>query len=294
MRPDVDSPGRSRYRVGVSHLQKTKQTKQTASRPGKPGPSGNPGKGKETRVKAEERARIAQVLDELERLYPQAECELTWHGPYQLLVAVILSAQCTDKRVNLVTPALFRRYSNVAAMAAADPAELEGLIRTTGFFRMKAKHIREACQKIVADHGGQVPASMEALLKLPGVARKTANVVLGTAFGVPSGVVVDTHIKRLAGRLGMTRMTDPEKIERELVALWPQERWIQSGHQLIWHGRRVCDARRPRCESCTLAPLCPSAELPAKAPVPAVPRRQASGLPAKVPGKRDRRAETHS
>jgi endonuclease-3 len=207
--------------------------------------------------------RVAAILDQLDLLYPEADCELTFNGSYQLLVAVILSAQCTDKRVNLVTPALFRRYPDATAMAAASQEELEGLIRTTGFFRMKAKHIREACQKIVKEHGGEVPRTMEALLRLPGVARKTANVVLGTAFRIPSGVVVDTHIRRLSLRLGMTKMTDPEKIERDLMERWPEDRWIKTGHQLIWHGRRVCDARRPRCESCTLAPLCPSAELSA-------------------------------
>jgi endonuclease-3 len=207
--------------------------------------------------------RVTQILDELDRLYPDAHCELVhWQTPLQLLVAVILSAQCTDERVNQVTPALFARFPDAAAFAAADPAELEALIHSTGFYRNKAKHIREACKKIVEKHGGQVPRTMAELIALPGVARKTANVVLGTAYGIPSGVVVDTHIGRLAGRLGMTAASDPKKIEEDLMQAWPQERWILAGHRLIWHGRRVCNARKPRCAECTMVPLCPSAAVP--------------------------------
>lgn len=207
--------------------------------------------------------RVTQILDELDRLYPDAHCELVhWQTPLQLLVAVILSAQCTDERVNQVTPALFARFPDAAAFAAADPTELEALIHSTGFYRNKAKHIREACKKIVEKHGGQVPRTMAELIALPGVARKTANVVLGTAFGIPSGVVVDTHIGRLAGRLGMTAASDPKKIEEDLMQAWPQERWILAGHRLIWHGRRVCSARKPRCAECTMVPLCPSAAVP--------------------------------
>lgn len=207
--------------------------------------------------------RVTQILDELDRLYPDAHCELVhWQTPLQLLVAVILSAQCTDERVNQVTPALFARFPDAAAFAAADPTELEALIHSTGFYRNKAKHIREACKKIVEKHGGQVPRTMAELIALPGVARKTANVVLGTAFGIPSGVVVDTHIGRLAGRLGMSKASDPKKIEEDLMQAWPQERWILAGHRLIWHGRRVCSARKPRCAECTMVPLCPSAAVP--------------------------------
>jgi endonuclease-3 len=210
------------------------------------------------------RQRVGPILDELDRLYPDAYCELLgWESPFQLLVAVILSAQCTDVRVNQVTPALFRRYPDAAAFAVADPAELEGLIHSTGFYRNKAKHIRAAAKLIVEKHGGTVPNLLPALIELPGVARKTANVVLGTAFGISSGVVVDTHIGRLARRLGMTRHSNPEKVERDLMKLWPQERWIVSGHQLIWHGRRVCVARSPRCGECTLASLCPAATVAA-------------------------------
>jgi endonuclease III len=200
---------------------------------------------------------VPALLEGLERLYPDADCELRYESPLQLLVAVILSAQCTDERVNQVTPALFQRYPDAAALAAAEPAELEALVRPTGFFRMKAKHLREAARLLVRDHGGQVPRTMDALLKLPGVARKTANVVLGTAYDIPSGVVVDTHVRRLAFRLGMTRHAEPEKIEQDLMKAWPEDRWIAAAHQLILHGRRVCAARAPRCEACALRALCP-------------------------------------
>lgn len=206
--------------------------------------------------------RVIEILDILDRLYPDAHCELmNWHTPLQLLVAVILSAQCTDERVNLVTPALFRRYPDAHAFATADLAELEKLIFSTGFYRNKAKNIRAACQAIVKKYGGEVPRSLEALIELPGVARKTANVVLGTAYGIASGVVVDTHVARLSKRLGLTQQNDPQKIEADLMGLWPRERWIMSSHRLIWHGRRVCYARRPNCDGCALATRCPSAEL---------------------------------
>lgn len=212
---------------------------------------------------AAEAARIGQILDALDRLYPDAHCELVgWQTPLQLLVAVILSAQCTDERVNKVTPALFARFPDARAFAAADVLEIEKLIHSTGFYRNKAKHIREACKKIVEKHGGQVPQTVKELTALPGVARKTANVVLGTAFGIASGVVVDTHIGRLSARLGMTTHSDPKKIEQDLMQAWPQGRWIMAGHRLIWHGRRVCSARKPHCDRCDLVPLCPSAMVP--------------------------------
>lgn len=217
-----------------------------------------------TKTRRGEAARITKVLDELDRLYPDAHCELIgWESPLQLLVAVILSAQCTDERVNQVTPILFARYPDARALMNAEPQELEQIIRSTGFYRNKAKHIRLACKAIVEKHGGEVPRTIKELVALPGVARKTANVVLGTAYGIPSGVVVDTHIGRLARRLGMTRQTDPVKVEADLMAAWPEERWIMSGHRLIWHGRRVCNARKPRCGTCTLASMCPSAEVDA-------------------------------
>jgi endonuclease-3 len=214
------------------------------------------------RPSSKDKVRITEILDRLDRLYPDAHCELVhWQTPLQLLVSVILSAQCTDARVNMVTPALFRRYPDARAFATAEAAELEELIRSTGFYRNKAKNIRAACKVIVEKHGGEVPRSLDALIELPGVARKTANVVLGTAYGIISGVVVDTHIGRLSKRLGMTREDDPEKIEKDLMALWPEDRWIMSGHRLIWHGRRVCNARKPNCAGCDLASLCPAADV---------------------------------
>jgi len=212
------------------------------------------------RSKASEEARIVTILDELDRLYPDAHCELAYRDPFELLVAVILSAQCTDDRVNLITPTLFARYPDAATLASSDQEEVEKIIFSTGFYRNKAKNIRAAARKLLEKFGGEVPRTMTELLSLPGVARKTANVVLGTAFGIPSGVVVDTHIARLSQRLGMTQHDEPEKIERDLQQLWPQERWIMSGHRLIWHGRRVCFARKPSCATCTLRPICPAPE----------------------------------
>jgi endonuclease-3 len=213
------------------------------------------------RAKSQSNQRVSQLLDVLQATWGHAVCELAFASPYQLLVATILSAQSTDKRVNLVTPTLFARFPGPAELADADPAEVEDLIRSTGFFRNKTKSIIGMAQRVMAEHGGEVPADMDALLALPGVARKTANVVLGTAFGIASGVVVDTHIKRVAARLGLTSHADPVKIERDLMAAVPRDRWIDLGHQLIWHGRRVCHARKPDCESCSLAPLCPSREV---------------------------------
>ncbi len=201
---------------------------------------------------------VSAVIRELERLYPEAHCELVFHDPFELLVATILSAQCTDKRVNQVTPALFARFPDAAALAIADQAEVEELIRTTGFFRNKAKNILGAARCLVDEFGGEVPQTMPELLRLPGVARKTANVLLGSAFGKNEGFVVDTHIGRLANRLGLSKQTDPVKVERDLCAVVPQAKWTSLGHQLIWHGRRVCSALRPACTQCSLAPSCPS------------------------------------
>lgn len=203
--------------------------------------------------------RLPDLLAALDAAYPAVTCALDHRSPFELLVATILSAQCTDERVNQVTPALFARYPTPAAMAKADPADLEDLIRSTGFFRNKARSLLGAAQRLTAAYGGEVPRTMDDLLTLPGVARKTANVVLGTAFGLATGVVVDTHVSRLAGRLGLSAQKDPPKIERDLMALLPEDRWIAFSHQLIWHGRKVCQARTPRCGECTLAPLCPSA-----------------------------------
>jgi endonuclease-3 len=201
---------------------------------------------------------VKTILRELDRLYPAANCELNRKNPFELLCATILSAQCTDERVNMVTPALFARFPTPAALAAAPAPVLEDMIRSTGFFRNKAKNLLGAARLLSEKWAGEVPRSMDELLELPGVARKTANVVLGTAYGIASGVVVDTHITRLAGRLGLTRETAPERIERDLMDIIPRERWILFAHQLIWHGRRICHARKPDCDTCPLVPNCPS------------------------------------
>lgn len=205
--------------------------------------------------------RLPEILHRLRENHPDAQCALNHTNPLELLIATILSAQCTDERVNQVTPALFEKYPTAAAFAAADRAELEAAIRPTGFYRQKARYIQEACQIIAHEYDGQVPADMHALLRLPGVARKTANVVLGVAFGIADGIVVDTHVKRLTQRLGLATETAPDKIERELMALVPQEDWIDLAHLLIFHGRRVCRARKPDCLNCVLNDLCPAAEL---------------------------------
>ncbi len=207
--------------------------------------------------KAAKRERALEILDRLEREYPDAECALHHRNAFELLVATILSAQCTDERVNQVTPALFARYPTAEELAAARQEELEELIRSTGFFRNKAKNLLGMANALVERHGGEVPAEMDALVKLPGVGRKTANVVLGNAFGRAEGVVVDTHVKRLSGRLALTTHTDPAKVERDLMTLLPRDRWGAVEHLLIWHGRAVCDARRPRCGVCVVASRCP-------------------------------------
>ena len=204
-------------------------------------------------------ARAQALIEAFRRVYPDAHCELDFDDPLQLLVATVLSAQCTDKRVNLVTPELFRRYPAAADYAQASQEELEEAIRSTGFFRNKAKALRGLATALVERHGGEVPASMEALTALPGVGRKTANVVLGNAFGLNEGIVVDTHVSRLSQRLGLTDETTPEKIETDLLKLVPREDWANFSHWLIWHGRRRCTARKPDCAGCEAAALCPSA-----------------------------------
>ncbi|USR91377.1 endonuclease III [Phormidium yuhuli AB48] len=201
----------------------------------------------------------SEVLNRLTRLYPDATCSLTYESPVQLLVATILSAQCTDERVNKVTPALFARYPDVAALAGANLGELEQLIRSTGFYRNKAKNIRGACQMMMERFDGQVPQTMDALTQLPGVARKTANVVLAHGFGINAGVTVDTHVKRLSRRLGLTVEDNPVKVERELMPLLPKADWENWSIRLIYHGRAVCKARKPDCGGCVLADLCPAA-----------------------------------
>lgn len=214
-----------------------------------------------TRKWAAKQQRSLEILIRLKRLYPDAKCTLNYETPVQLLVATMLSAQCTDERVNLVTPALFASYPDAAALANAEIEELERLVRSTGFYRNKAKNIKAACRILVTEYAGKVPKQMEQLLGLPGVARKTANVVLAHAYGINQGVTVDTHVKRLSQRLGLTEETDPVRIERDLIRLLPQPDWENWSIRLIYHGRAVCKARKPECEVCALADLCPSAQL---------------------------------
>jgi endonuclease-3 len=202
--------------------------------------------------------RFPEILARLKRAYPDAHCALDFTNPFELLCATILSAQCTDVRVNMVTPALFRKYPDAAALAGARRDDVEAIIRSTGFFRNKAKSLIGMAQAVVAEHDGEIPASMDALVRLPGVGRKTANVILGNAFGMNEGIVVDTHVTRVSGRLGLTKATDPVKIEQDLMKLTPRDDWALLSHLLITHGRNVCVARKPRCEICVLAELCPS------------------------------------
>jgi endonuclease-3 len=204
--------------------------------------------------------RVAELLRRFPRIYPDAHCELNFSNPLELLIATILSAQCTDKRVNIVTGSLFRRYRTAADYAGASRADLEEAVKTTGFYRNKAKNIRAACAQLVAQHDGKVPRTMEALTALPGVGRKTANVVLGNALGIESGVVVDTHVGRLSRRLGLTRHGDPAKVEKDLMKLVPRDRWTLWSHWLIFHGRRRCRAQNPDCPHCELLDICPTGQ----------------------------------
>src|SRR5271166_4413777 len=202
--------------------------------------------------------RISAILAALDEAYPAAECALTHRSPWELLVATILSAQCTDVRVNMVTPELFRRFPTPQAMAKATLPQLEALIRTTGFFHNKAKSIQGAARKIIADFGGEVPQTLAELITIPGAARKTANVVLGVAYGKAEGVVVDTHVFRITHRLGLAKGETPQKVEQELMRILPQNRWISFSHQIIHHGRQICEARKPKCDRCNLEQLCMS------------------------------------
>ncbi len=229
-----------------------------------------------------DKQRVAAILAGLDELYPDAHCELDCKSPFQLLVATILSAQSTDVRVNMVTPEVFRRWPTPAKLARADQDDLETVIRSTGFFRNKAKSLLGMSRALVEKHGGEVPRTMDEMLELPGVARKTANVVLGSAYGIPSGVVVDTHVQRLSNLLQLTKHEDPKKIEQDLIAILPGNKWIQFSHQLIWRGRRVCVARRPDCARCPLP--CP-ARLMGGPGQPVVPRRVAVTRKAKVKAK---------
>jgi endonuclease-3 len=204
---------------------------------------------------------VRAIIAELRRLYPEAACSLNYATPLELLVATQLSAQCTDERVNIVTKKLFQKYRSVEDFASASQEELEQDIRSTGFYRNKAKNIRAACQRIITEYHGEVPRTMPELLSLAGVARKTANVVLGNAFGIVEGFVVDTHVGRLSRRLGWTQLHDPVKIEQRLMRIVPEQDWLDLSHLLIFHGRAICESRKPRCSQCTLVPLCPSAFL---------------------------------
>jgi endonuclease-3 len=201
--------------------------------------------------------RAGRIYRKLAKEYPDAKCALEHRNPFELLIATILSAQCTDKRVNMVTPDLFKKYPTPRKMADARRDDIEKLIKSTGFYRNKAKSIHGAAMALVEDHGGEVPDTMDELLKLPGVARKTANVILGNAFGINEGVVVDTHIKRLSNRMGLTKQSDPKKVEQDLIPLFPRKNWTMLAHLLIAHGRAVCDARKPQCDGCCVLKECP-------------------------------------
>ena len=211
---------------------------------------------KRPKTAAERKERLAEILRRLDRMYPAATCALLHTNPWELLVATILSAQCTDKRVNEVTPGLFKKYPTPQDFAAVRPEVLAQDIKSTGFFNNKAKSIVGAAKRVMTEFGGNVPRTMEEMLTLPGVARKTANVVLGTAFGIPTGVVVDTHVFRIARRLKLSKQKTPEKVEQDLMKLVPQENWITFGHQVIWFGRKICQARKPLCAACPLEPVC--------------------------------------
>ena len=228
-------------------------------------------------------ARARRLRRELTKLYPELSCPLDHKGPLQLLVATILSAQCTDERVNQVTPALFARYRTAQDFAGANLRELEKLIKSTGFFRNKARNIRDFCKVIVEKHGGEVPGTLDELVQLPGVGRKTANVILGVAFDTP-GITVDTHVGRLSRRLGLTVHADPEKVERDLMALVPRKDWSDFSLRLIYHGRRVCFARKPDCDNCALRTFCPRIGVPPPKPPKAKTRSKAAV--AKSPRKR--------
>jgi len=230
---------------------KPARSKAKRAKPAKPGKAARP-----ARAAGTDPQRVAAILAKLDEAYPQASCELNHKNAFELLIATILSAQCTDVRVNQVTQALFKKYPDAKAFAYANPGELEQEIRPTGFFRNKTKSVMGASKGIIENFRGEVPRTMEEILTLPGVARKTANVVLGTAYGISSGIVVDTHVQRIANRLDLTRNEDPKKIEQDLMQLIPKDKWILFSHQIIWHGRRVCQARKPKCVECNLELLC--------------------------------------
>ena len=237
-----------------------------ASRPAPLVPRPAPKRPRAPRGRAALEAHATEAYARLKAAHPDAHCELDYRTPLELLVATILSAQCTDKRVNMVTPDLFRRYPTVRALAEARQEEMEDVVRTTGFFRNKAKSIIAMAGALLERHGGAVPAEMDALVQLPGVGRKTANVILGNAFAINEGIVVDTHVARVSQRLALTKETDPVKIEEDLVRLVPRAEWAMFSHVLIFHGRRVCEARRPKCEFCVARDICPSSLDPTPVP----------------------------
>jgi endonuclease-3 len=230
---------------------RTSPTKSRAAKKAKKSKTTKPGQAAGTDPK-----RVAAILAKLDEAYPDATCELKHENAFQLLISTILSAQCTDVRVNQVAETLYKKYPTPHAFAYATPSELEQDIRPTGFFRNKTKSIMGASKAVIEKFGGQVPRTMEEMLTLPGVARKTANVVLGTAYGIPSGIVVDTHVQRLSNRLDLTRNEEPKKIELDLMQIIPKDKWIKFSHQIIWHGRRVCQARKPKCAECNMESLC--------------------------------------
>ena len=240
---------KSKKKPAVKKKQSSPKSKQTKS--AKTARASKPARAAGTDPK-----RVASILAKLDEAYGNATCELKHENAFQLLISTILSAQCTDVRVNQVAETLYKKYPNAKAFAYATPSELEQDIRPTGFFRNKTKSVTGASKAILEKFDGQVPLTMEEILTLPGVARKTGNVVLGTAFGIASGVVVDTHVLRLSKRLDLSRNEDPKKVEQDLMAILPREKWIQFSHQLIWHGRRVCNARKPKCIECNMESLC--------------------------------------
>jgi endonuclease-3 len=243
--------------MAMKSKKKSPKKKKSAATKAKAAKSAKPVKtGKPARAAGTEPKRVAAILAKLDEAYPNATCELKHENAFQLLVSTILSAQCTDVRVNQVAETLYKKYPDAKAFAYATPSELQQDIRPTGFFRNKTKSVMGASKAILERFGGQVPRTMEEILTLPGVARKTGNVVLGTAYGIASGVVVDTHVLRLSNRLDLSRNEDPKKVEQDLMKIIPQEKWIQFSHQLIWHGRRVCHARKPKCLECNMESLC--------------------------------------
>jgi endonuclease III len=251
---------KARPQAGKRSAPPSRNTRKSTSKKNASGVKGSPAKHESTQV--ELRVQAKQVVHALATTYPDATCALKHQNAYQLIVATILSAQCTDERVNMVTPSLFAKYPDVRALAAADQSELEAMIRSTGFFRAKSTSLRGMAKAVVEEHGGEIPRTLDELVKLPGVGRKTANVVLGTVWEIATGVVVDTHVKRITNLLGLTKSSNPEQIEEDLMQLIPQSEWVNFSHRMIHHGRRICIARRPKCTECPLLSCCQRVGLP--------------------------------